>query len=87
MPRIGVPNGRQAGNIVRPRAHVGWIEQVPPRPACGRDFEGGPRAKYDRQACAVTAYQQRHPDRVTEQRKNRERRKRREKGQGPEAAG
>ena len=51
-------------------------------PVCGREFEGGPRAKYDRQACALAAYQQRHPDRVTEQRRNRERRKRREKGKG-----
>ena len=48
-------------------------------PVCGKEFEGGPRAKYDRQACSVAAYQQRHPDRVSEQRKNRERRKPREK--------
>ena len=56
-------------------------------PVCGREFGGGPRAKYNRQAFAVAACQQRHPDRATEQRRSRERRKRREKGEGTEADG
>src|SRR5262249_58401336 len=51
-------------------------------PVCGREFEGGPRAKYDRQACAVIAYQQHPSDWVKQQRRSRERRKRREKRQG-----